>query len=118
MNTSLIAYIWVLRWPLDDWWSSSEQRSTQNHGLHGARRNISACVVTFKHFMGAFSCVLIEILIRVQACDSGAYNGPFRKRYIDHWEESLMMEPRSAETCRRSYFNTRSMHHLFFITTN
>jgi hypothetical protein len=72
------------------------------------------------HFMGGFSCILFEILMRVQVCDCGAYNGPFQEHYFNHHcEDALMMEPRSAETCSRSYFHTCTVHLLLlFITTN
>ena len=31
--------------------------------------------------------------MRVEVCDCAVYNGPFRKHYFKHCEESLMMAP-------------------------
>ena len=43
--------------------------------------------------MAGLSCVLTEILIRVQVSDCGVDNGSFWKHYFNYFEDSLMMAP-------------------------
>jgi hypothetical protein len=79
-------HVWVARWPLDDCWLYSEDRCTQSQPTRSP-----------KNILSGFSCVLIEMLIGVQVCDSAAYCGPFQKHYFNNcWEDFLRMAPREC----------------------